>query len=97
MAAKDGTVPDLTRHYARLAAGAALLRLAVPISTADLAAAILELLAENALTTAALRLTLTREPGPRSVLPPGQLAPTLLLNLTFSVPDQPHWTASCRG
>lgn len=87
MAAKDGTVPDLTRHYARLAAGAALLRLAVPISAADLAAAISELLTENALTTTVLRLTLTRGLGSRGLLPPSQpQAPTILLTAAHLPP-----------
>lgn len=80
MVAQDGIVTDLPRHYARLTSGAKLLRLAVPISLASLTTAISDLLAQNTLTTAVLRLTLTRGPGPRGLLPPDPpQTPTLLL------------------
>ena len=80
MAVKDSTVADLDRHYARLTAGAALLRLVVPLSAASLAAAISELLTENALTASVVRLTLTRGPGARGLLPPSPpQIPTILL------------------
>ena len=79
MAARDGTVPELARHFARLSAGAALLRLPVPITLEALDDACRALLAANGLQTAALRLTLTRGPGPRGVLPPARPTPTLLL------------------
>lgn len=78
MAAQNGAVPELARHYARLSAGAALLRLPVP-PLAALEQATRAVLAANNLADAALRLTLTRGIGSRGVLPPAQPAPTLLI------------------
>ncbi|MDR3506173.1 MAG: aminotransferase class IV [Acidocella sp.] len=79
MAAHAGAVPELARHYARLCAGAALLRIPVTLTREELAVAIHDLLAANGLMEAALRLTLTRGPGPRGLLPPSDPNPTLLL------------------
>ncbi|WP_298284075.1 aminotransferase class IV [Acidocella sp.] len=79
MAAHAGAVPELARHYQRLCAGAALLRLAVPVGRDELARAARALLEANHLNSAALRLTLTRGPGPRGLLPPADGTPTLLL------------------
>jgi branched-chain amino acid aminotransferase len=86
MAAREGVVAELTRHHARLSAGAALLCMPAPPSIADLAKAIRDLLAANALRDAALRLTLTRGPGPRGLLPAAQSSPTLLLTAA-SLPE----------
>jgi branched-chain amino acid aminotransferase len=47
MAAQNGAVPELARHYVRLCAGAKLLRLPVPLDLAPLAAAIGAVLAAN--------------------------------------------------
>lgn len=79
MAAHGRAVPELARHYARLCAGAELLRIPVPLTRPELAVAIHDLLAANGLHDAALRLTLTRGVGPRGLLPPGNPTPTLLL------------------
>jgi branched-chain amino acid aminotransferase len=79
MAAHAGAVPELARHYVRLCAGAALLRIPVPLTREELAVAIHDLLAAKGLVDAALRLTLTRGPGPRGLLPPSGPNPTLLL------------------
>jgi branched-chain amino acid aminotransferase len=80
MAAHAGAVPELARHYARLCAGAAVLRIPVPLTREALAMAVHDLLAAQGLAEAALRLTLTRGPGPRGLLPLGAPAPTLLLS-----------------
>lgn len=74
-----GQVPWLDRHLARLAAGAA--TLGIPLPAVDLAQAVAQTLAANGLATdgAALRITLTRGPGPRGLLPPVTPAPTLLI------------------
>ncbi|MCB5945574.1 aminotransferase class IV [Acidocella sp. KAb 2-4] len=79
MAAEAGRVPELKRHYQRLCAGAALLRLPVTLSRDALAEAVSEVLRANALASAALRFTLTRGAGPRGLLPPADISPTLLL------------------
>lgn len=77
MRAVRSRVPLLARHLARLRIGASLLDL--PIPPVDLEAAIAGLLAANGLAEAGLRLTLTRGPGPRGLLPPVAPTPTLLL------------------
>lgn len=81
MAAAEGEVPDLVRHYARLTKGAALLRIPVPLSLPALESATRALLAANEMQGAALRLTLTRGPGPRGLLPPEPPAPTILITI----------------
>lgn len=90
MRAEHGEVPDLPRHYVRLMSGAAILRLHVPISIASLAEVIAELLNANGLTSAVLRLTLTRGPGGRGLLPPSQSqVPTLMLTTALLPPSGP--------
>ncbi len=79
MAAQDGAVPELHRHYARLANGAAVLRIPVPLTLPQLDTAARSLLEANGLTEAAIRLTLTRGPGPRGLAPIASPTPTLLI------------------
>jgi branched-chain amino acid aminotransferase len=88
MRAAGGRVPLLGRHLARLRAGAALLGLPVPLDDAGLAAAASALLEAEGLRDAAIRLTLTRGPGPRGLLPPPAPAPTVLL-AAFPLPAPP--------
>jgi branched-chain amino acid aminotransferase len=64
---------------ARLRAGAALLEIPLEWSDEALREAATALLARNGLTDAALRLTLTRGPGERGLLPPAAPRPTLLI------------------
>jgi branched-chain amino acid aminotransferase len=77
--AYGGQVPWLDRHLDRLAAGAAVL--AIPLPALDLTAAVAETLGANGLDAAdaALRITLTRGPGPRGLLPPAKPRPTLMI------------------
>lgn len=75
--AADGAIVRLDAHLARLRRGAALLGLPVP--QVDYGTALRETLAANGLSDGALRLTLTRGPAPRGVLPPAAPAPTLLI------------------
>lgn len=72
MKARDGRVLHLERHWARLAEGARLLGIPLPLDETGLAAAARELLLANGLARgdAAVRLTLTRGPAPRGLLPP---------------------------
>lgn len=79
MAAHDGGVPELARHYARLAHGAQLLRLPLPLSQTALEETCRALLTANNMAEAALRLTLTRGPAPRGLAPPPKTTPTLLI------------------
>lgn len=79
MRAVRGAVPLLDRHLARLRAAATFLELPLPFSDAAIDGACRELLVANAPGDAALRLTLTRGPGPRGLPPPARSSPTLLL------------------
>jgi len=64
-------------HLRRLEAGAAALRLALPLPPGALLAICQEVLARNSWADAMLRLTLTRGPGPRGYSPRGSGPPTL--------------------
>ena len=77
--ARGGRPLRLAAHCARLRAGAEVLDLPVPISDEALGRALEETLKANAVTDGVLRLTLTRGPGPRGLLPPPQPRPTLLI------------------
>jgi branched-chain amino acid aminotransferase len=79
MAARDGAIPELPRHYARLTHGAAVLRIPVPLTLAAMDEACRDLLASNGQQTAAIRLTLTRGPGPRGLAPLAHPTPTILI------------------
>ncbi|UEM03144.1 aminotransferase class IV [Skermanella rosea] len=68
----------LDRHLARLADGAAVLGIPLPMETPEIAAGIASLLAETEWAEAAVRLTLTRGPAPRGLPPPDTPRPTLL-------------------
>ncbi len=86
MLATDGTVVRLAAHLARLADGAARLRLPVDAETAR--AAIARTLAANGLTAGAatVRLTLTRGASARGLALPSQPQPTLVVSAGRYVP-----------
>ncbi|MCX8101695.1 MAG: aminotransferase class IV [Geminicoccaceae bacterium] len=88
MRARDGRILRLERHWARLSDGARLLDIPLPLDESGLAAAARELLLANGFARgeAALRLTLTRGPGPRGLMPPERPSPTLLL-VAFPLPE----------
>ena len=88
MRARDGRILRLDRHWARLARGAAELGIPLPLDPTALATAARELLLANGLARgeAALRLTLSRGPGPRGLLPPEEPVPNLLL-VAFPPPE----------
>lgn len=77
----DGQVAFAAEHMARLEQGCTLLGIPLPQPIARLEQALLATLAANRPTPgeAVLRLTLTRGPGPRGLLPPAQPIPTLLI------------------
>lgn len=88
MRAARGRVPLLDRHLARLRDAAAVLGIPWTPDQAALEQASRELLAADGLADAALRLTLTRGPAPRGLLPPPQPRPTVLL-AAFPLPPPP--------
>lgn len=77
--ARDGGILRLSNHLGRLRAGAAVLGLDVPSSDRELGNHLAETLAANGLGDGVLRLTLTRGPSGRGVLPPRPAAPTLMI------------------
>lgn len=76
-----GRPERLDAHLARLAAGAAALGIPLPLAPRKIKSGLAETLKANKLTKnrAALRITLTRGPGPRGLLPPEAPAPTLMI------------------
>lgn len=81
MRARDGRILRPERHWARLSEGARLLGIPLPVDEPSLAVAARELLLANGFVRgeAALRLTLTRGPGPRGLAPPERPTPTMIL------------------
>lgn len=75
---RDGAALRLDAHLARLRRGASVIGLSLP--RMDYAGAVAATLEANGLREAALRLTLTRGPAPRGVLPPANPTPTLLIS-----------------
>ncbi|GAN79945.1 aminotransferase class IV [Acidocella aminolytica] len=84
---QGGVVRDVPAHFARLAAGAKLLRLPLPFHAAAMDAILTETAAANHLTEGGLRLTVTRGTGPRGLLPPTSPHPTVLVS-AFAPPSR---------
>lgn len=76
-----GRALHLDRHFARLQASAAVLELPVPYPDEALAGAVTALIAARGVAEGVARLTLTRGPGARGVLPPADSHPTVLITL----------------
>jgi branched-chain amino acid aminotransferase len=80
-------------HFERLERGAARLRIKLPCSNEELGQAALHLIAENGVTEAALRIALSRGPGPRGYSIKGADHPTLAMTLHAAPkldPDHPR-------
>ncbi|MDE1896059.1 MAG: aminotransferase class IV [Rhodospirillales bacterium] len=75
---QGGAAQDVPAHFARLAEGAALLRLPVPFDAAGMAEILARTAAANGLAEGGLRLTLTRGAAPRGLLPPAAPEATVL-------------------
>ncbi len=94
--ARRGRIAFLDAHVVRLAAGANILGIPMPIPTGLLAVACEMLLDANGLTETprvALRITLSRGPGPRGLVPPENPRPTLLITAVESPPPAGSLTA----
>lgn len=79
----------LDAHLRRLRDGAAILRLPLPAADAWFIDAITAVLHANDLHQAALRLTVSRGPGPRGLLPPEPCTPTVLITAGPLPPSSP--------
>jgi len=73
-----GDPQRLSAHLERLRAGAEMLALPLPPQT-RIHEALRSLIAVNRITDGVLRLTVTRGPGPRGLLPPATPTPSLLI------------------
>jgi branched-chain amino acid aminotransferase len=92
----------LAQHLARFRAGAATLEISPVYDEAAITAAIAEVIAANHLQNAALRLTLSRGPAPRGLLPVFDQTPTLLITAADLPPPKPParaiiCTSTCRN
>ena len=83
-----GRPMHLPRHFARMRAGAGVLGFPLPWTDAEIEAGVAGTLRGSCLADAALRLTLTRGPAPRGLLPPGPAQPTLLIAAHAHAPDR---------
>jgi branched-chain amino acid aminotransferase len=81
MRAYQGRIFRLDDHLGRLHQGADFLGIPIPLSKDELARGLHATLEANQLSQrdASLRLTLTRGPGPRGLLPPPEPTPTILI------------------
>lgn len=73
---------DLDAHLERLASGLNLLNLAGAVDLAKLRTGIAHYLSVEPMASAVLRVTITRGPGPRGLLPPETACPTVLMTLS---------------
>ncbi len=88
-AARGGRLLFWPAHAARLAAGAATLKIPLRLTPEELAracAAVLEASGLREAPRAAVRLTLTRGPGPRGLTPPSDPSPTLMISASAAEP-----------
>ncbi|MCG8509483.1 MAG: aminotransferase class IV [Rhodospirillales bacterium] len=79
MAVRDGAVMRVDAHLARLRTGCEVLAMPLSMPNEELKAAMTVVIAENAVNHGTLRLTISRGPAPRGVLPPEMPKPTILI------------------
>lgn len=84
-----GAPLHLGQHLARLRFGASVLGIPVGWDDAELAEAIAAVAQASGFGQAATRLTLTRGPAPRGVLPPSRPSPTLMISAGAMPPPAP--------
>ncbi len=95
---ESGHPAHFDRHMARLQHGAGVLGIEIPFTRAELLQAITEVAGAQSISEAAARLTLTRGPAPRGVLPVAPPRPTLLITaapLPAALPPAHLITARC--
>jgi len=79
IAVRLGRPARLAAHLARLRLGAQVIGLDIPGDDARLAAALESVIAANDIKEGVLRLTVSRGPAPRGLMPPAAATPTLLI------------------
>ena len=81
IAVRDGRAARLNAHLIRLRDGADIIGLNVPLGDQELSAALQDVIDANGISEGILRLTLTRGPAPRGLLPPVPAQPSLLITV----------------
>ncbi|VBB69226.1 Aminodeoxychorismate lyase [invertebrate metagenome] len=90
MRAYHDQILHLPAHLHRLRAGACVLRLPLSMTDAELCTRLHVTLAASGLSTAVLRLTVSRGPAGRGLLPPTPVTPTILITASpLSPPYRP--------
>jgi len=79
IAVRDGRAARLNAHLIRLRDGADIIGLNVPLGDQELSTALQDVIDANGISEGILRLTLTRGPAPRGLLPPVPAQPSLLI------------------
>lgn len=79
IAVRGGAPLRLGAHLSRLKYGASVLQIPLPLTEEEIRAALLRTLRANDLSEGVLRLTLTRGPSPRGLLPQANPVPTLMI------------------
>ena len=88
---RQGAVRHWDRHLARLQNSARVLNIPLPYDGPHLLAAIADVARSNGLTDGVVRLTLSRGPGARGLLPPADPHPTVLVGMA---PESPPLDAA---
>jgi len=78
---RAGDIIQLQDHLERLRDGMAILGIETPYDDLQLTAAMDQVLAENDLSDASMRLTVTRGVGPRGLMPADDLKPTVMITV----------------
>jgi branched-chain amino acid aminotransferase len=94
--ARNGHIRRLDEHLERMHAGAGVLGIPVPVDLETIGRAAEDVLVASNLGTAdraSLRITLTRGPAPRGVLPPKDPRPTLLITAATAAAPPDSMTA----
>jgi branched-chain amino acid aminotransferase len=88
LAVRGGKALRVAAHLARLNAGARTLRLPMPYDDTTLARALSDAIRMNTVGDGAARLTLSRGPGARGLVPPANPAPTVVIAVHESLPPE---------
>ncbi|HEX5398714.1 MAG TPA: aminotransferase class IV [Verrucomicrobiae bacterium] len=81
----------LAQHLQRMARGAEALKIDMPFTSPELEAFAGQLVGQNQLSEAVLRVTLTRGPGGRGYTPDACAHPTVVMTLHPAPETPPHW------
>ena len=87
IAIKSGRILRLNAHLSRFNHGASILGIELPMVDKDLVVALDSVVQANAINDGALRLTLTRGPSLRGLVPPQMPLPSLIITASNNPPD----------